>query len=122
QESPLLWYNVPIIYLKPKKGDSIRSLIGVPKYQDYVALVDFFTPNGSYKLAPYLEDAYKAQIPNGFQKEFKETDQRVNLLYNTIDGYALRIFPIPNDENNKWISSVEFRRDGYREQIKDTLY
>ncbi|PNQ72817.1 cytochrome C biogenesis protein [Hanstruepera neustonica] len=122
QESPLLWYNVPIIYLKPKKGDSIRSLIGVEKDQKYVALVDFFTPEGNYKLAPYLEEAYKAQIPNGFQKEFKETDQRVNLLYNTIDGYALRIFPIPDDENNKWISSIEFRRDGYREQIKDTLY
>lgn len=122
QESPLLWYNVPIIYLKPKKGDSIRSLISVEKDQKYVALVDFFTPEGNYKLAPYLEEAYKAQIPNGFQKEFKETDQRVNLLYNTIDGYALRIFPIPDDENNKWISSVEFRRDGYREQIKDSLY
>ncbi|EGV43880.2 cytochrome C biogenesis protein [Bizionia argentinensis JUB59] len=122
QESPLLWYNVPIIYLKPQKGDSIRSLIGVPKDQKFIPLVDFFTPTGDYKLAPYLEEAYKAQIPNGFQKEFKETDQRVNLLYNTIDGYALRIFPIPDDYNNKWISSVEFRRDDHRENIKDTLY
>ncbi|TYA54341.1 cytochrome c biogenesis protein CcsA [Formosa maritima] len=122
QESPLLWYNVPIIYLKSQKADSIRKLIGVGKDENYVSLVNFFTENGSYKLAPYLEEAYKAQIPNGFQKEFKETDQRVNLLYNTIEGYALRIFPIPDDYNNKWISSVEFRRDGYREQIKDSLY
>ncbi|GGG51336.1 cytochrome c biogenesis protein [Bizionia arctica] len=122
QESPLLWYNVPIIYLKLKKGDSIRKLIGVDKDAEYVSLVNFFTENGAYKLAPYLEEAYKAQIPNGFQKEFKETDQRVNLLYNTLEGYALRIFPIPDDYNNKWISSVEFRRDDYRDQIKDTLY
>jgi cytochrome c-type biogenesis protein CcsB len=122
QESPLLWYNVPIIYLKPQKADSIRKIIGVGKDENYVSLVNFFTENGSYKLAPYLEEAYKAQIPNGFQKEFKETDQRVNLLYNTIEGYALRIFPIPEDYNNKWISSVEFRRDNYREQIKDSLY
>ncbi|MCX7548586.1 cytochrome c biogenesis protein CcsA [Xanthomarina sp. F1114] len=122
QESPLLWYNVPIIYLKPQKGDSIRKLIGVEEGQKYVSLVNFFTENGAYKLAPYLEEAYKAQIPNGFQKEFKETDQRVNLLYNTIEGYALRIFPIPDDYNNKWISSVEFRRDNYRDQIKDSLY
>ncbi|MFL0354591.1 cytochrome c biogenesis protein [Xanthomarina sp. GH4-25] len=122
QESPLLWYNVPIIYLKPQKADSLRKIIGVGKDEKYVSLVNFFTENGSYKLAPYLEEAYKAQIPNGFQKEFKETDQRVNLLYNTIEGYALRIFPIPEDDNNKWISSVEFRRDNYREQIKDSLY
>ena len=48
-----------------------------------------------YKLAPYLDEAYKAQVPNGFQKEFKEADQRVNLLYNTIEGKSLKIFPVP---------------------------
>ncbi len=122
QESPLLWYNVPVIYLKLRKGDSIRKLIGVDKSEKYVRLVDFFTPEGRYKLAPYLEEAYKAQVPNGFQKEFKETDQRVNLLYNTIEGRSIKIFPVPNDDGNKWISSLEFREENYREQISDTLY
>uniref|UniRef100_UPI00404B6993 cytochrome c biogenesis protein CcsA n=4 Tax=Gelidibacter sp. TaxID=2018083 RepID=UPI00404B6993 len=121
-ESPLLWYNVPIIYLKPKKADSLRSIIGVPKDQKYVALVDFFTEDGNYKLAPYIEEAYKAQIPSGFQKEFKETDQRVNLLYDIIEGRGLKIFPVPDNDNNKWISPVEFRTDGYRDIIKDSLY
>ncbi len=122
QESPLLWYNVPIIYIKPKKGDSIRSLIGIPQAQKYASLVDFFTPNGSYKLAPFLEEAYKAQVPNGFQKEFKETDQRVNLLYNTLDGRAMKFFPIPEDENNTWVSPTEFREQNLREQIADSMY
>ena len=121
-ESPLLWYNVPIIYLKPQKADTIRSIIGVTKDKKYVSLVDFFTENGSYKLAPYIEEAYKAQVPNGSQKEFKEADQRVNLLYNAIEGRAMKIFPVPNDDNNKWISSIEFREDGYRDKIKDSLY
>ncbi|MCO4821358.1 MAG: cytochrome c biogenesis protein CcsA [Flavobacteriaceae bacterium] len=120
QESPLLWYNVPIIYLKAKKGDSIRSLIGIPKEQDYATLADFFTPNGSYKLAPFLEEAYKAQVPTAFQKEFKETDQRVNLLYNTIDGRALKLFPIPDDENNTWVSPVEYRES--KQILPDSLY
>lgn len=120
-ESPLLWYNVPIIYLKPKKADTIRSIIGVPKDQKYVTLVDFFAENGNYKLAPYIEDAYKAQVPNGSQKEFKEADQRVNLLYNAIEGRAIKIFPVPNDDNNKWISPMEFREEGYREKIQDSL-
>ncbi|SHI57249.1 cytochrome c biogenesis protein CcsA [Algibacter luteus] len=120
QESPMLWYNVPIIYLKPKKGDSIRKLIGVDKEVKYVPLADFFTNQGAYKLAPYLDEAYKAQIPNGFQKEFKETDQRVNLLYNTIEGMSLKIFPIPDDENNKWISNFDFKRDASK--VTDSLY
>ena len=121
QESPLLWYNVPIIYLKPKKGDSIRSLIGIPKEQKYATLADFFTNKGVYKLAPYLDEAYKSQVPTAFQKEFKEADQRVNLMYNTVEGRSLKIFPVPEDENNKWISSREYR-EGFKHKIKDTLY
>ncbi|MGC6430913.1 MAG: cytochrome c biogenesis protein CcsA [Jejuia sp.] len=122
QESPQLWYNVPIIYLKLKKGDSIRNLIGAEKDEKYVTLADFFTDRGEYKLAPFLDEAYKAQIPNGFQKEFKETDQRVNLLYNTIRGRSLKIFPIPEDENNKWISNFEYTFEGFNTKIKDSLY
>lgn len=120
QESPMLWYNVPIIYLKAKKGDSIRKLIGVSKDAKYIPLADFFTNRGDYKLAPYLDEAYKAQIPNGFQKEFKETDQRVNLLYNTIEGRSLKIFPIPNDDNNTWISNFDYKKD--KSKITDSLY
>ncbi len=121
QESPLFWYEVPIIYLSPKKGDSIRSIIGADKSEKYVSLTDFIRDDGSYKLSSYLEEAYSAQIPNGFQKEFKEIDQRVNLLYSTIEGRTLRIFPIPDDDNNKWISSIEYK-ETYRQSIKDTLY
>jgi len=119
-ESPFLWYNVQVIYLKAKKADSIRSLIGVPTDQKYVTLADFFTANGTYKLAPYLEEAYKAQVPNAFQKEFKETDQRVNLLYNTIEGRDLKLFPVPDDENNTWIAPKDYQEGKY--QIKDSLY
>ncbi|WP_353778744.1 cytochrome c biogenesis protein CcsA [Winogradskyella sp. 3972H.M.0a.05] len=122
QESPQLWYNVPIIYLKKRKGDSIRKIIGVSKDEKYVRLIDFFDERLNYKLDPYLEEAYSAQIPNGFQKEFKETDQRVSLLFNTIEGQTLKIFPVPEDDNNTWISSHDFRREGYRETIKDSLY
>jgi len=120
QESPLLWYNVPIVYLRMKKGDSIRNLIGVEKTEKYVTLADFFSNNGDYKLGPFLEEAYKAQVPTGYQKEFKETDQRIQLLYNTIQGRSFKIFPVPGDDNNTWISSFEHREQTYK--IEDSLY
>ena len=120
QESPLLWYNIPVIYLKTKKGDSIRSIIGANKQDKYVPLVSFFTERGEYKLAPYLEDAYKAQVPNAYQKEFKETDQRVNLLYNMIEGNSLKFFPIPNHPENKWISPKDNIKD--KSLVDDSLY
>ncbi len=120
QESPQLWYNVPIIYLKPKKADTIRSVIGLQKEQKYAALIDFLDKNLNYKLGPYLEEAYNAQVPTAIQKEFKETDQRVSLLFNSLEGDALRLFPIPDDENNKWVSPKEFVQQG--RVIKDSLY
>jgi cytochrome c-type biogenesis protein CcsB len=122
QESPLLWYNVPIIYLKPQKADTIRTIIGVPKDQKYVALIDFFREDGGYKLSPYIQEANGVQVLNGTQKELKEAENRVNLLYNVIEGRAMKIFPVPNDENNKWISAMEFREDNFREKIADSLY
>ena len=120
QESPQLWYNVPLIYLKAKKADTIRTLLGLNKTAKYAALVDFLDPNLDYKLGPYLENAYSAQVPTAIQKIFKETDQRVSLLFNTLEGSALRLYPIPDDENNTWVSSKGFREAGY--VLKDTLY
>ncbi|MGB0185377.1 MAG: cytochrome c biogenesis protein CcsA [Flavobacteriaceae bacterium] len=120
QESPQLWYNVPVIYLKPKKADTIRNLIGIPKTQKHAALIDFLDKNLNYKLGPYLEDAYSAQVPTAIQKEFKEADQRVSLLFNTLEGDALRLFPIPDDENNKWVSPKEFVQKEF--VLTDSLY
>ena len=122
QESPMLWYNVPIIYLKPRKADSIRTIIGVDYSEKYVSLLDFFTVDGRNKLGPYIEESFKAQVPNGFQKEVKEAYGRLSLLSDVIEGRSIKIFPVPEDENNTWISSLEFREGNYREKIKDTLY
>ena len=120
QESPQLWYNIPIIYLKLKKADTIRSIIGIPKDQKYAALVDFLDNNLNYKLGPYLEDAYSAQVPTAIQKELKTADQRVSLLFNTLEGDALRLFPIPDELNNKWISPREFTQKDL--VVEDSLY
>ena len=120
QESPFLWYNVPVIYLKMKKADTIRSLIGLDKSEKYATLAHFFTDRGEYKLGPYMNEVYRAQIPTAIQKEFREADQRVNLLYNTLEGSNFRIFPIPDDENNTWTSAVSYRLN--REIVNDSLY
>ncbi|MGB3606768.1 cytochrome c biogenesis protein CcsA, partial [Psychroserpens sp.] len=121
QESPLFWYNVPVIYLAKRKADSIRKIIGVDTDVKYVSITDFLTDDGRNKLGPYLKDAYAAETPNGFQKEFKEAYDRMSLLFNTLDGRSMKIFPVPGDEKNTWISPVEYRED-YKSKIKDTLY
>ncbi len=121
QESPLFWYNVPLIYLAKRKADTIRHIIGVEENVKRYALSDFLTEDGGYKLSPYLSEAYKAAVPNGYQKEIIEADQRVSLLFNTVEGRFMKIFPVPNDDNNTWISPVEYKEE-YQAKIQDTLY
>ncbi|KIX20026.1 cytochrome C biogenesis protein [Flavobacterium sp. 316] len=103
---PQYWYNLPIIYLK-RGNDSIRKIAGIDSSAEYASLVNFFDKEGAYKLAPFLEDAYGAAVPNSFQKDFIETDKKVNLLYDALSGQIMRVYPIPNDKNNKWVSYLE---------------
>ena len=102
-KNPIAWYNVPIIYLK-RGNDSIRNIAGRNKKEKFASFVDFFDENGAYKISSQLEGAYKASLPNQFQKDFIELDRRVNLLFSAFEGNILRIFPVPNDINNKWVS------------------
>ncbi|WP_223845483.1 cytochrome c biogenesis protein CcsA [Flavobacterium selenitireducens] len=97
------WFEIPLIYLK-SGNDSIRKIIGIDSKAKYAKFMDFFDANFNYKLSPYLDEAYRAAVPNQFQKDFIDADKKVNLLNSALSGTILRIFPIPNDENNKWVS------------------
>ncbi|HMK06973.1 MAG TPA: cytochrome c biogenesis protein CcsA, partial [Flavobacterium sp.] len=103
---PRIWFEVPLIFIK-SGNDSIRKIVGIGEKDKYAPFIKFFDAKGNYKLTPYLEEAYKAQMPDQFQKDIKETDRKVNLLNSALSGSILRIFPVPNDSNNKWISYLE---------------
>jgi len=119
--NPPLWYNTEFIALDKKaENDSLRSIIGVPKDQAFVKATVFFDEKGRYKLAPYLQEAYATNSPNKFQKDFKEVDLRLGLLNRALGGEIIKIFPLLDDENNKWISAVEYRSGKY--QVADSLY
>ncbi|WP_340199038.1 cytochrome c biogenesis protein CcsA [Ascidiimonas sp. W6] len=118
-QSPSAWYNVDFIYIT-KKNDSIRKIIGVPNGQKFVKATDFFDNSGNYKLAPYLESAYATNTPNQFQKGFREFDLKLGLLNRAFSGEILKIYPLPDNENNKWISAVEYKGGKY--PIQDSLY
>ncbi|HEX9151395.1 MAG TPA: cytochrome c biogenesis protein CcsA, partial [Flavobacterium sp.] len=108
-----VWIEVPIIYIKAG-NDSIRKIIGIDKEAQYAPFIAFFDEKGNYKLSPYLDDAFKTANPNQFEKDFIETDKKVNLMESALSGRILKIFPIPNDANNKWISYLELNESGMK--------
>ena len=118
--NPPLWYNVDFIKVGDRQNDSIREIIGVEDSQKFVKATDLFDATGMYKLKPYLEEATSTTNPNQFQKDFIKVHERFSLLNMALNGGILKIFPLLNDENNKWISAVEFRSGQF--QVQDSLY
>ena len=110
--NPLAWYSEPIIYIK-RGNDSIRRMLGIDEKQKYAAFMDFFDGKGNYKISTNLENAYKSSLPNQFEKDFIESDRKVNLLFSALEGDILRIFPTPNNVNNKWVSYSELKNENF---------
>ena len=118
-QNPMVWYYTDLIPLT-RGNDSIREIIGVDKNKKYVKIIDFINNDGTNKLEPYLDEAYATTNPNNFQKDFRSAYERLWLLNSAQSGEILRIYPLPNDENNKWISSVDFKNENF--EVKDSLY
>jgi cytochrome c-type biogenesis protein CcsB len=108
QLMPRVWFQIPVIYLE--RGDTkLRDIIGVPHDQKYASIADFFTTKGVYKLAELQQQASKTNIKSKFEKDIINVDRRINLFYSALMGDVLRIFPIPNDATNKWVSQNELK-------------
>lgn len=114
-EFPRLWVEVPLVNLK-RGNDSIRKVLGVPTDTEKITLLDLFNEQGNNKLDPYLQTATAKNNPNQFEKDFIKTYENVFLLNEALSGSILRIFPVPNDEGNKWVSYLELGEANFKGQ------
>ena len=113
-ENPRLWYEVPAIYLE-KKNLKIREQLGIADTAKFARLSDFFTDRGDYKIREQVAEAQKKKVQDKFEQDLIKIDRRVGLLYSAIGGGILKIYPIPSDENNKWVSQPEtFEEKGFK--------
>ena len=112
------WWSVPMIYIE--RGDeTLRNIIGIPKEQKYAKLNDFFDNETGYKLQKYIEKAQKKRIKGKFDNDVINVSGRVNLLYNTLNYINLRLFPIPDDKTNKWVSWIEIDKYQFDKEDKN---
>lgn len=113
-ENPRFWFEVPFIYLAKSDNKKIRKTLGVSEDAEFARLSDFVTPNGAYKIKEQVSEAQKTKIQNKFQQDLIKIDRRISLLYSAISGVIMRIYPIPNDENNRWASQPETLEAGFK--------
>ena len=106
QENPRFWEVVPMIYLE-KGNTKIREILNVSKETTHASLSNFLTPEGAYKIKDKVAESQKNNVKNKFEKDLINIDKRVGLVYGALYGSIFKIFPIPNDPNNKWVSQLE---------------
>ena len=113
------WEDVPLIKLG--MHEKIHEELGVPGKR--AAYNDFFdASSGSYKLMEETRRAYGLQpIDRGvYEKELMKIDERVNIASMVFSGSLFRIIPLPNDENNTWISSLP--DNGVKDEVADRFF
>ena len=115
QQNPRTWFQIPMIYIE-KGNTKLRDILGIPHEQKYTSLASCFDEKGNYKLGELQAEAQKKNIKSKFEKDVINVDQRVNLLYSAITGDVLRVFPIPNDSNNKWVSHNDLHQANFKGQ------
>ena len=100
---PDIWKEINLIHVKTAK---LKEILRVPKNQKLLKFSDFFFPNGNYKIAKFVEEANKIDSSkrDTFYNDVIRVDERLNISFVVYNGTILKLFPIPNDINNKWAS------------------
>ena len=102
--NPIVWSQVPMIKISHEK---LKELLNTSESR--VPFKMFFDKEGNYVLKEEVEIAYsKKPIDRGkYEKDIITVDERVNICFTIYNGGILRFFPLPNDSNNTWFSSVD---------------
>lgn len=104
---PEKYQEVEMIKIGHKK---IALDLGLPEDTKFAKFSDFFTnPESSYKIYDAIVEAgrKKPLEKSQYDKELLKTDERVNVAFMAYQGSILRIYPKPNDTNNKWFAPMD---------------
>ncbi|SHJ47503.1 cytochrome c-type biogenesis protein CcsB [Tangfeifania diversioriginum] len=116
QASPEKWRNVRFIKVA---NPELRNFLGING--KYAAFNDIVTSRerGGYKLSSLVNAAYEKSSAkrNKLEKEVINVDERVNILNSVFTGHFFTVFPVPGDENKKWVSVNEAETLGGEHQV-----
>ena len=95
-------------------------MLGLPKDTEYARLSDFYDDKGNSKIDSYIQEAQRKTLRNKFEKDFIKIGERIYLFSQALSKSVLRIYPIPNDDENTWVSPLEVSRVPF--QGKDSVF
>lgn len=98
---PNYWNNQPIIYLSNKEIQNRFNAKG-----KNLRFNDLFDTEGNYLLKNDIENIYNtpSNQHTKLQKDLLKLDEKINILLTLEQGKMLPMFPLPNDERQRWFS------------------
>jgi len=117
------------IKLIKTNNEKINKIIGVNENSKYASFSQFFQDPVNmrgYKLSS-ITDAAARKAPKNRDKLDKialKIDEKVNVVYMVYSGRLVKIWPKPNDINNKWFPTIEALRvfeNNYKLEIKNII-
>ncbi len=108
---PNIYQTVPMIKIGHKK---IALDLGLDASTKFAKFEDFFSAtDGSYKIFNAVTNSSqkKPLEKSQYDKELIKIDERVNVAFMAYQGSLLRIYPKPNDANNKWMAPMDAIKD-----------
>jgi len=94
------WMKEPILRLK---GSELRSKLNM---NEYIAPINLFGKQG-YILGPYLQDAQNQQ-DDAVAKQLLDTDDKMMLLMDLMQGKTLKIFPYTSNKGDiDWFAPTD---------------
>jgi cytochrome c-type biogenesis protein CcsB len=82
----------------------IAKELGLKEGATYATFNDFFSEAGDYKLSAQISESMRKKPldKNLYDKELAKVDERLNVAYMSYLGSLLKIYPVPNSDNNQW--------------------
>ena len=101
------WEHEPLIKVNHSE---LKKKLGAKG--NYATFLDFFDENFNYLLHRDVSIANrkKPSMRSKYDKEILAVDERVNICYSVFHGTLFKLFPNPNDDNNTWYNSQDFRK------------
>ncbi|UCG50942.1 MAG: cytochrome c biogenesis protein CcsA [Candidatus Latescibacterota bacterium] len=104
---PHYWLEQEVIAVRNAK---VKEMIGIPETTTHIKPSYLFDEADRYRLSGLLEEAHRT--PNNkrtkAQRKLISLDERVNVFFMALRGLSWRAFPLPGDENDRWIGPGEF--------------
>lgn len=109
----ILWMKIPFIKVDKKGKSDIFQKIRISE-KDYVSITDLYVlDSDTMRLKYILQEDYDTAFSkspnerNDYEKLVIKITERINIIHDILQGKYTRIFPIPNDSNNTWVSWVK---------------